>query len=104
MLIREDINTRLSEYSILNATSTNIQIELTNYIIHKKLEIKVHQSFASPTKAFNRFFGVGETFDINASAQTLIMEPEQFIRDIDFLRENIDLGAIRVKIDEFLAK
>lgn len=103
-LIREYIESRLEKFNILNAVNSDIEIKFENYFIYQKIEITINQSYASPTGAFNRFFGVGETFDISAQAHALAMEPEQFIRNIDFLRDKVDVAAIRKKIDNYLSK
>ncbi|MBN4056583.1 MAG: hypothetical protein COA82_12040 [Alkaliphilus sp.] len=89
-MIKDYVNTKLNEYALLPCMGREIEITYTNHFVYKKLEVTIASKYNVPS-----FLGLKEGLIIKAHAEARISEPEQFIRDIDFLGDKIN--SVRLK-------
>ncbi|MGV8146184.1 MAG: TadE family protein [Alkaliphilus sp.] len=88
--IKEYINIMLDEYALLPCMERKIKIEYTNHFVYRRLHITIESRYDMPSFLSARFLGLGDGLVMIAQAEARINEPEQFIRDVDFLRDKIN--------------
>ncbi|MCX7920463.1 MAG: pilus assembly protein TadE [Clostridia bacterium] len=103
--ITDYIKLHAESYSVLKSTNVTVDTpELTNYIIYKKLRVTVHQSFKIPLGRMLTTFGLSDEFTLEASAEAVVNEPAEFIRNTDFIVDTgreIDRRIFNDKVGNF---
>ena len=89
--VRDYIKSNLKTYALLGNSSakSQVKVELTNYIIYKKLTVEILYYQDLPLGNFLKIFGLKKSFPVHVVAEAVINEPVEFIRNTDFA---IDLG------------
>jgi hypothetical protein len=106
---------------LLNAATTKVRADIKDYIVYKKLEVVVENTYELPLGSLLRLFGASGCFSIKVKSESVIDEPVELIRNVDFaidlekeledrfpelknLREKTrdTLTGVKGKINEFL--
>lgn len=106
---------------LLTAVTSDISVDIRDYIVYKKLEVAVENTYELPLGSLLRIFGASGRFSIKAKSESVIDEPVELIRNVDFaidlekeledrfpefkdLREKTRdaLSSVKGKISEFL--
>lgn len=111
----------LEKGRLLKAESSKVSVDIKDYIVYKKLEVAVENTYKLPLGSFLRIFGASGRFSINVKSEAVIDDPVELIRNVDFavdmekelenrfpelknLREKTrdTLSGVKGKIGEFL--
>lgn len=106
---------------LLNAATTKVSADIKDYVVYKKLEVAVENTYELPLGSLLRLFGASGRFSIKVKSESVIDEPVELIRNVDFaidlekeledrfpelknLREKTrdTLTGVKGKINEFL--
>lgn len=88
-MIINTINGDLDRFLLAQKISAPAEIDTHNYIIYRKLEVKVTIDYGSPFKGIFKILGVGNIKD-SFEVEAVINNPVEFIRTIEFLIEVYD--------------
>ena len=111
----------LEKGKLLNAATTKVSVNIRDYIVYKKLEVSVENTYELPLGSLLKIFGASGRFSIKVKSESVIDEPVELIRNVDFaidlekeledrfpelknLREKTrdTLTGVKGKINEFL--
>lgn len=111
----------LEKGRLLNAESSKVSVDIKDYIVYKKMEVAVENTYKLPLGSFLRIFGASGRFSIKVKSEAVIDDPVELIRNVDFavdmekelentfpelkdLREKTKdtLSGVKGKINEFL--
>lgn len=111
----------LEKGRLLYADNSKVSVDIRDYIIYKKLEVTVENTYKLPLGSLLRIFGVSGCFSIKVKSESVIDDPVELIRNVDFaidlekeledrfpelkdLREKTKdaLSGVKGKINEFL--
>lgn len=70
---------------ILAAANTDMSVNIRDYVIYKKLEVKLEHSYKIPGANFLRMFGFNEYYKITARSEAVVNDPVELIRNMDFI-------------------
>ncbi len=83
--IREYIFSELDRCGFLKEIEREADIQLINYVVYRKIKIKVICSYKNPTAGFLKIFGVRDTFTVVSRREAILNDTPEFIRNTDFL-------------------
>lgn len=111
----------LEKGRLLKPATTNVSADVRDYIVYKKLEVSVENTYGLPFGSLLKMFGGAGRFTIKTKSEVVIDEPAELIRNVDFaidlekeledrfpevksLREKTRdaLSGVKGKINEFL--
>jgi hypothetical protein len=111
----------LEKGKLLNAASSRIEVNIRDYVLYKKLEVAVANTYELPFGSLLRVFGGSGRFSIDIKSESVLDDPVELIRNVDFavdmekeledrfpelkdLREKAKdvLSGVKGKINEFL--
>ena len=111
----------LEKGRLLHAASSKVSVDIRDYVIYKKLEVSVENTYELPLGSLVRIFGASGRFSIKVESESVIDDPVELIRNVDFaidlekeledrfpelknLREKTrdTLSGVKGKINEFL--
>jgi hypothetical protein len=70
---------------LLNPVETDIQAEIKDYAVCRKLEVSITKSYILPLGSFLKIFGGSGKIVINVKAASMLDEPVELIRTTDFI-------------------
>lgn len=90
---REDKLEKIKRYAlaisgksnILKPVSSDFKVEIRDYVIYKRLEITVKNSYSIPAGRLLGIFGANDRFTINIKSTAIIDDPAELIRNTDFI-------------------
>lgn len=89
--VKEYIIYNLDNYSLYKTKKENctIDISLDDYVIYKKLNVKVTHKYKLPIGTLLSKLGLTGNITLTSYSQSVINEPAEFIRNIDFAVDTI---------------
>lgn len=88
-LIKSYAEKRIGNFNVLQRIepkdASRITIKLKDYIIYKKLEVTIKETYKIPIGKLLGLFGSSGNYIIEAKSETIINEPSELIRNSDFL-------------------
>lgn len=75
-----------SEYNYRNLS---VDCSISDYIIYKKLEVKVSEEYKIPFKNLLGAFGLNGSITLSAKSEAVIDDPVEFVRNTDFVIDSI---------------
>jgi len=83
--IKKYIFSELDRYGFLSETARKADISLINYVVYRKIRIKVSCSYKNPVAGFLKIFGMKDTFTVVSGSEAILNDTPEFIRNTDFL-------------------
>ncbi|HEX2946519.1 MAG TPA: hypothetical protein VHT96_11255 [Clostridia bacterium] len=69
----------------IKPVNISVTAEIKDYVIYKKLVVKIDKSYKNPLGGLFGLMGKSKTVDISASAVSTVDEPAELIRTTDFI-------------------
>lgn len=80
----------LKTKQLLRPLEESVEIRLVDYIVYKKLEVKIVSEYQLPVVYVNKLLEIGNSFAITAEAEAPLMDPAGLIRNTDYIYEMMD--------------
>jgi len=81
------IKSQINTFSLLKAKEPQIYVESHNYVLYQKIQVTVSEEYELPVGNLLKIFGMSSSFPLTASAEAVISNPAEFIRNTDFITE-----------------
>lgn len=81
---KEYFNLSLSK-NILKKQNNSLDVKVIDQLINKSISIEAHISYDVPVAGLMSLFGLGDSYTINVKSQSLLDEPSEFLRNVDFI-------------------
>lgn len=89
-------------FEVPGGDNVNVKVSTTNYVVYQSLTVDVHQTV---TPAINLdMVGVDNKIDIDVSGTVVISDGDDFIRNMDFVIDLIEMTKIGKKAKELVGK
>lgn len=85
--IKNYLQEKLNEYSIIKPRESRIDIESHNNILYQTMVIKVTETYDMPAGSFFEAIGLSNGITNTAQAKVTINEPEEMIKNVDIVSE-----------------
>lgn len=84
--IKAAVNEKL-KMSVFSTDSAIVKIDFENNILQRKVIVDIKQTIPIPFSEIVKFFNHGEAFALKAKMEATIVEPAEYIRNIDYAVE-----------------
>lgn len=84
--IRQGLSTR----QLLMPLKENIDVKLYDYIVYKKLRVRIVSEYQLPVLYVNRLLKIGNSFAITAEAEAVLKDSADLIRNTDYIYNLMD--------------
>jgi len=71
--------------TLLHSKDSAVEAYIRDYVIYKRLEVTVENSYHIPLGSFLKIFGAKDCFTIKVTAYSIIDDPTELIRNTDFI-------------------
>lgn len=83
-LLNTYVSKNIGEYHILTGKPINKEYTtIQDYVFIKRIKVNIQEDYHMPTDAIARMFGSDGAFHIDTTATSTVVEPVEFVRNID---------------------
>lgn len=84
--LRESLKTK----QLLRPLEETVEVRLKDYIVYKRLEVKIVSEYQLPVLFVNKLLMMGDSFTVEAEAVASLIDPPGLIRSTDYMYELMD--------------
>ncbi len=85
--IREAVYSVLEEGGLLRTGPLELSIEYKNNLVNRELKVRVTQEIEIPVKGIRALFGGRNSLSLSGEAVSQVVDPPEYIRNLDIVRE-----------------
>lgn len=78
---------KLGKYQILSPKEVKIEVEIKNYLLYQKIILVVKARYEPPVPFISTILADSEGFHIRTRSETIVKDPTEVIRNIDFAED-----------------
>lgn len=104
-LLNTYVSAHIGENNILTGQpKNNDYTTIQDYIFIKRVKVNIKQDYHMPTDAIARMFGMDGAFQIDTTATSTVVEPVEFVRNIDLCTDVFRQSKTFEKAKETVSK